>query len=234
MDETTQIAKRFGTKLFNVTLERSTAKNLGARKASGDFLLFADSDMELHPKTIEECVSLCLERGFDAIVIPLTTVAAGFLAKCRKLEVELYADDPNSSSMPRFFTRKTFLSVNGFDESLVCGEDYDLARRYEEHGYTIGTAALPIKHLEGRLSLKGIVLKAHYYGKTVIPLFSKEPTLALRGYCPTRFAWNIRRLLRQPVCFAGISMIKLCEYVAYLTGVFADILSRRPMIRDKR
>jgi glycosyltransferase involved in cell wall biosynthesis len=233
-DETVQIAKHFGAKLFDVSLERSTAKNLGARQASGDFLLFADSDMELHPKTIEECVGLCLERDFDAIAIPLTTIAFGFLANCRKLEVELYADDPNSSLMPRFFARKTLLSIDGFDESLVCGEDYDLARRYEKQGYAIGMATFPIKHLEGRLSLKGIVLKAHYYGKTIVPLFSKEPTLALRGYCPTRFAWNARRLLRQPACLAGISMIKLCEYVAYVTGVFTDVLSRNPIIRDRK
>lgn len=233
-DETTQIAKQSEATVLFVTRERSTAKNLGARKANGEFLLFIDSDMELNPKTVEECVKLCTEKKFDAAVVPLTTDALGFLAKCRKLERELYNYDPNYFLMPRFFRTNTFLNVLGFDENLICGEDFDLARRYEKQGYRIGMTISPIKHLEGKLSLKKIVLKAHYYGKNLAPFFSKEPTLVLRGYCPTRFARSIKCLLGQPTYLVGLATIKLFEYIAYLTGIFADALGRTQLIRDRK
>lgn len=234
MDETAQIARQFKAKVLSLNRERSAAKNLGARKANGEFLLFMDSDMELNPNIIKECVEFCTEKNFEAVAIPETNVAVGFLAKCRKLERELYNNDRNFFLMPRFFRKNTLLNVHGFDEKLICGEDFDLARRYEKQGYRIGMATSSITHLEGRLSFKKIVLKAHYYGKSFTSFFSKEPALVLRGYCPTRFAWNINRLLEQPICLVGLAIIKLFEYIAYLTGIFADTLGRMPLMRNRR
>ncbi|MEM3696468.1 MAG: glycosyltransferase [Candidatus Bathyarchaeia archaeon] len=224
-DETVQIAKKFKAKIYRVTQERSVAKNLGAKNARGKYLLFIDSDMGLSAKVVEECVKLCEEKNFDAAVVPLTTIAIGFLAECRKLEVELYFYDPNYFLMPRFFRKTAFLKEGGFDESLICGEDFDLARRYERRGYRIGIITQPIRHLEGKLSLKKIVLKAHYYGKSLPSFFSKEPALALRGYCPTRFAWNIKRLAEKPVHLMGLVIIKLIEYIAYSIGIFNGLIS---------
>jgi glycosyltransferase involved in cell wall biosynthesis len=225
-DKTVQIARLFKTKVLFVNRERSVAKNLGARLAKGDFLLFVDSDMILDPMTVEECVNICTRKNLDAVVIPLRDIASGFLATCRKLDRASYYVDPKFSSMPmpRFFRKSAFLAVNGFDESLVCGEDFDLARRIEKHGYRIGVASASIGHLEEELSMKRIVLRAYYYGKSFMPFFSKSPRLVLRGYCPTRFAWNIRGLLKQPFYLAGMTAVKLCEYVAFLAGVLSSTL----------
>jgi glycosyltransferase involved in cell wall biosynthesis len=223
-DETVEIAKHFKAKLFYVTQERSVAKNLGAKNAKGKYLLFLDSDMELSPNVVKECVKLCEEKNFDAAVVPLTTVAIGFLAECRKLEVELYSYDPNYFLMPRFFRKTAFLKEGGFDEKLICGEDFDLARRYERQGYRIGIITQPVRHLEGKLSLKKIVLKAHYYGKNLPSFFSKEPTLVLRGYSPTRFIWNLKRLIKKPAHLVGLAIIKLVEYIAYSIGIFNGIV----------
>jgi len=232
VDGTTQIAKQFKAKVFSLNCERSTAKNFGIKKAYGDFILLLDSDMELNPKTIEECVSLCEEKNFDAVVIPETTVAYGFLGKCRKLERDLYNHDPNFFLMPRFFRKKLLLDTFGFDEKLVCGEDFDLARRYEKQGYRIGIADSQIKHLEGYVSLKKAVLKAYYYGKNITSLFSKEPTLALREYCPTRFVFNIKQLLEKPTYMVGLAALKLFEYTAYSIGIFADVLGVTRIARE--
>ena len=223
-DETVQIAKKFKAEIFYVNQERSAAKNLGAKNAQGKYLLFLDSDMELSPNVVEECVKLCEDRGFDAAVIPETTAAIGFLAECKKLEVELYSNDPNYFLMPRFFRKAAFLKEGGFDEKLICGEDFDLARRYERQGYRIGIITQTTKHLVGKLSLKKVVLKAHYYGKSLPSFFSKEPTLVLRGYCPTRFVWNFKNLAKKPAHLMGLAIIKLVEYIAYSIGIFNGLI----------
>ncbi|MEM3641040.1 MAG: glycosyltransferase family A protein [Candidatus Bathyarchaeia archaeon] len=231
-DETVQTALQFKAKVFTLNCERSAAKNLGVKKANGEFVFFLDSDMELNPKTVEECVSLCQDGRFDAIAIPEVTVADGFLGKCRRLERDLYNYDPNSSLMPRFFRKETFLSISGFDEKLVCGEDFDLARRYENQGYQVGVAKVQIKHLEGRVSLRKVVLKAYYYGRNLVPFFSRKPALALREYCPTRFVFNIKRLLQKPKFMVGLATLKLFEYIAYSIGILSDMLIKALPIRE--
>ena len=224
IDKTAQIAQTSNVRFLSRNIERSAARNLAVAHAQGDYILFVDSDMELHPEVIEECVKLCRMKSFDAMTIPERTKAVGFFAECRKLERELYNTDPNSFLMPRFFKKSAFLDVGGFDEELTCGEDFELARRFERSGYRIGMATLSINHLEEELSLRRAILKAHYYGNSIIPFFSKEHHSALKGYCPTRFVRNIKKLLKQPTYLAGIVILKFLEYMAYLTGIFADIL----------
>jgi len=71
------------------------------------------------------------------------------------------------------------------------------------------------------LSIKGIVLKAYYYGKTLPYLIRKNPSLAMKGYCPTRYLRNFKLLGKHPIHLMGLITIKLVEYIAYLTGALS-------------
>jgi len=128
MDDTAQIAKKFGTKVLLLASERSYARNLGAKEARGDFIFFVDSDMELTPTVIEECVATCINEDTDAVIIPEVSVGEGFLAECRKMEKETSVGDKFSEA-PRFFRKEVFNSVGGYDENLVSGEDFDFGTR---------------------------------------------------------------------------------------------------------
>lgn len=226
VDNTMAIAKKCKAKVLLLRSERSAAKNYGAANAAGRYLFFVDSDMELTPHVIEECVNMCLKENVDAVTVPEVSIAKNFLARCKKIEKSLYASDPNFFDMPRFFNKRIFDAVEGFDENLVHGEDFDLGRRVEKAGYKIGRCRAKIKHHEGKLFMKKIALKACYYGKTLPAFIGKNPSSAFRGYCPTRFLRNIKPLLRQyPVYFIVLLAIKLVEYMAYITGVISAKLT---------
>lgn len=55
---------------------------------------------------------------------------------------------------------------------------------------------------------------------------------ANRGYCLTRFARYIKRLLEQPIYLDGLVTLKLIEHIACLTSNFTGALGRTPLIRD--
>jgi len=224
-DNTAKIADEANARVLLMNAERSSAKNHGAKNAEGSFILFLDSDMELTSKVIDECVTVCLRKDVDAVDIPQVSVAQGFLAECRKIEKELYIGDPNSFKMPSFFKKEVFNSVGGFDENLVVGEDFDLSRRVEKAGYKIRRCKTEIKHHEGELSMKKIMLKACYYGKTLPSLIRKNPSLAIKGYSPIRYLRNFKLLLKHPLHFMGLIVMKNVEYMAYLIGILSTVLS---------
>ncbi len=224
-DETREIAKKFNTKVLLTKVERSAARNCGASAAKGLFIFYLDSDMELTPKVVEECVTACLKEGADAVIIPEKPVARGFLGECRKIEKELFISD-RFTEIPRFFWKEAFLKIGGFNERLVYGEDADLYVRLEEAGYKTRRVEAEVKHYEGVLSLRQIVFKAHNYGKS-LPLFvRRNPSLAVKRSNLVRLfsLRNLKLLLRRPANFLGLIFMKFVEYMGYLTGVSARLL----------
>jgi glycosyltransferase involved in cell wall biosynthesis len=223
-DSSVEIAKRYGTRIFQVNALRSAARNYGAAKARGDFILFVDADMELTPKTIEEIVLRALSDNADAIMIPEIRVGEGFWAKCRALERLTYIGDPLIESA-RFFRREVLEKVDGFDEALEAGEDWDLHARVEEAGYKITGVKALIRHHEGHLTLRQMILKRYYYGKTILNYIKKNPNRARIQYLPVRLNYvkNWRVLASHPLYSVGMLFMKFVEYFAVAAAIFASI-----------
>jgi len=225
-DRTAQIVKAFKTKLLFVTRERSTAKNYAAKKAHGKFLLFIDSDMTLAAKTVEECVNKCKETNADAITIPLKSTSQGLIGECRKIERESLSSLSEFMEAPRFFKKTAFLKTLGYDEKLVCGEDFDLSQRFKKMGYKIEKISSEIFHIEGSPSLYDVLSKAYYYGITLPALVKKGPQEAVKRYASIRLA----SLKITGVAFKNVtlllifSMMKTFEFMAYITGVFVQLV----------
>lgn len=223
-DKTVEIAKQFGTKILLSHSERSAARNLGSKKSKGVFVLFVDSDMELSPTLIEECVNLCRRKKADAIIIPEESVGKDFVAQCRSMEKEMRVGGKFSEA-PRFFKKTVFKSIGGFDENLVSGEDFDLGKRTELAGYKIGRCQAKIIHHEKEMSLKKLILKTYYYGKTLPYYMRKNPSLSIKTSCPIHIAKNLKTLRKKPKTFTQLLFIKLIEYITYIIGFLSNLLN---------
>lgn len=222
-DNTLSVAKRFADRVISLAAERSPARNLGAKKASGAFLFFIDSDMELTPCVIEECVTICTRRNAHAVIVPEESVGECFLAKCKETEKMMHLRQVYCEA-PRFFRRESFDFIGGYDESLVIGEDFELTQRLHKVRFRTERCEAVIKHHEERLSARKLAVKLYYYGKT-LPIYArKEPALALKTSSPAPFFRNLFLLKKRPTYFVGLCALKLIEYVAYLSGAFAYVL----------
>jgi len=225
-DNTREIAKKYG-KVFIKGPERSAQRNFGARQSNGQYLVFLDSDIELTPTVIEECMKK-VDEGSDAIIFREITVGEGFWAKCRGLESRCVIGD-NLIEAPRFYKARVFNEVSGYDESLIGWEDWDLAQRVRKRGFKVTRVAPLTMHHEGKVSLVKRIKKKYYYGKTVKGYIKKHKSVSKKQIALFRSAYfrNWKLLVKDPIHAVGFLLMKGLESVATALGlIISELLAR--------
>jgi glycosyltransferase involved in cell wall biosynthesis len=145
-DETVERARSFQSQLPSLQVivsEKASLplqRNIGARASHGDWLVFIDADSILLPYFIERLECFIAEKQpmlFTSWFRPdseesgdalFTLVANTFV------EGSIYFHRPIAPGPLTAVRREVFDQVNGFDESLTFGEDYDFTRRVGEYG----------------------------------------------------------------------------------------------------
>jgi glycosyltransferase involved in cell wall biosynthesis len=211
-DGTKRIAENHAARTIEANVKRSEARNLGANSAVGELVFFIDSDMELDPNVVEECVRR-IKEGYDAIIIPEVSVGEGFWAKSKALEKLCYVGDDLIEGA-RFLKRSVFEALGGYDPELEAGEDWDLSNRIRKTGYRIARIKSPIMHHEGRLSLMDSVRKKYYYAGTIDRYIQKYPEVAKKQLTLFRHAFlrNWRKIVADPPHAFGLLIMKICEF----------------------
>ena len=139
-DNTVKIAKRFTNKVYKLS-ERgiSKARNYGVKWSSADIIVFLDADV-IPPKDLVEKV---IETFKDPTVVGATcTIMPSRPRLAEKMFFLFYNQLIRISSafpITRFkrhsrgeflaVRKREFQKVGGFNESIACLEDYDLASR---------------------------------------------------------------------------------------------------------
>ncbi len=136
--EIKQELKIITTQAKNVSISR----NLGAKKATGQYLVFIDADNSL-PSNFLETAKRYVEQGYHVAIPKLTP------SNNKAFDKLLYKADNvlihSSLSTPRPFStgstmvvsRGYFEKVNGFDPDVYIAEDHDIIRRLKKVGAKI-------------------------------------------------------------------------------------------------
>jgi len=162
-DQTIEIAKQFGAKVYQLGPERSAQRNYGVEKAQGKYILYLDADMRLSAKVIENCVKRCKEdTKITGIYIPEIIIGAGFWIKVRRFERSFY--DGTVIDAVRFVPKEAFQKVAGFDLRFTGPEDWDFDKKIRQLGKTV-VADAHLVHDEGNFNLQHYLNKKRYYSK---------------------------------------------------------------------
>lgn len=217
-DDTLAISQGFKARIITAGVERTTAKNLAAKKSSGEYILYLDSDMVLQSCVIADCLKVMKDPEVGGVVIPETTIGNGFWTKVRAFERNFYFGTKIESA--RFFRTQDVLSAGGFDEDIIMYEESTLPQRIESTGRrTDARVSSMILHDEGKLSLKKWLHKKQYYSNTIqlyrqkyrkhaeyqLSLVYRMSVFLQRG--------NWTTLLKRPDLTLGLIALKCLEFV---------------------
>lgn len=165
-DNTKKVAYKYTNLVFDKKPERSAQRNYGAFRSTGKYLLFLDADMLLTSDVIKECMELVTNAPqIKAIIIPEMSIGSGFWARAKSLERSFYINKSEIEAA-RFYEKRSFDVIGGFDEKITGPEDWDLSNRVAKK-YKIGRIKSIILHNEGNLSLFRSVYKKSYYAKSI-------------------------------------------------------------------
>lgn len=187
--------------VVNEGKERSKQRNIGIDRATGDYLMFVDSDQILQPGLVTECVEMI--KTYDALYIPEFIVLHDWFAVVRNFERQFYNGTPvdcvrfvRARKCPRFNTR------------MSGPEDADFDRRVRG---TRGITTKKFTHDDG-VTLSSYIKKKAYYSKSMKKFKAKWPkdkVLDLKYRCVDVFInqgkW--KRLLKHPLLTLGVIFI---------------------------
>ena len=213
-DDTVNIAQRFTNKIYLQGPERSNQRNFGAQKAKGKYLLFLDADMELTFDIILECVSTINKQKAAAIIIPEDVKGNTFYQRVKRLEKRMYWKEPDIEAA-RFFKKSVFKKINGYNESLIAGEDWDISLRAKKIGKIVRINSILyhqsnsfIKNLKSKVYYSRHILK---YARVYPDIFTKQSGINRSNI----LLKNAKYLTEQPIEYIGLLISKMIEFITY-------------------
>lgn len=194
-DQTEQVAREFGSSLPGLRLivadERagaSYARNVGARSATGDVLLFCDADDIVAEGWIDELVS-CLEHA-DVVGGRLEPLAAAddvlldifpVYRSVQRDSLASYHGISYAMTASMACTRRAFALAGGFDERFGHGcDDVVFALRAQRAGLRMGFASNALCSYRIRSDIEAMVRQRKSYARanvlyerTIAPAYSR-------------------------------------------------------------
>lgn len=138
-DKTAFIVKHFQNKLFPLFFYQekfknvSQARNFGAKKAKGEFLIFFDADVEPAKDFVSEIKKKIIDYHLEATTVwnrAKRGIKNKFIFTLMNLVMTLFQKIKPAANGPCMIIKKSvFEKVSGFDEEIVFGEDFELIQR---------------------------------------------------------------------------------------------------------
>lgn len=224
-DKSVQIAKKFGAKVHYVA-KLGDARYQDYKKSKGIYLLSLDSDQVLDKKLIEEAVTMCEKRKFDALMLSERSMMQKGTLIEKLIAYDKWVIDQNKdvnpffgTACPRFF-RKSLFDTLKWPEGLSVFDDTILYHQLLSQGAKVGyLASSSVWHHEVT-SWKIFAKKFHRYGKGYFGAFRVQPTTIAAHSLPRRSYFS-RAALSKPHYFAGLLLLYTVKGIAAGTGVAA-------------
>lgn len=218
-DETLAIARQWADVIETAGDERAAQTNRGVTVASGLYVFRVDSDFVLEPSVVRECLEK-IRHGAEAVVVHNTPDASvGRLARIRKFEIDMYKYDLKHSAA-RFLSRALFLSIGGYNQDLIAGEDYDFQNRLNRRGVRTEFVEAEAVHLGEPRNLREAVAKFYLYGGQLVRfrMLNVTEAPAQLGFFRVAYLRHWASFLRHPLLALGFVGYHAIKFAAGAAG----------------
>ncbi len=173
-DGTIEIAKKYANKV--IVAKKGTiggARNVGAKAAKGEIILFVDADTIPHMEFFEKIRAICSRDhkvvGAGCVIMPrgvnfFESLFFYFLNFIVYLSVRV--GRPSIAGSCVAYRRKAFWKVGGFDEEMAASEDQDLCVRISNVGQVVFSPRIIAYTSSRRLRELGFFGLLFDWGKT--------------------------------------------------------------------
>jgi len=137
-DRTREIARKAGCQVVNGGLP-ARGRNLGARNARGEFIIFIDADVILPEKFLDNVIEQIKREDADIASVSLKPLTKSKLEKFLHKGYNLWQKittriDPHAAGCCIVVKRKIFKKIGGFEEDIKFAEDHAFARKAFRRG----------------------------------------------------------------------------------------------------
>lgn len=228
-DRTVEIAKRYMAKIFRFeyVADQTTQiqRNIGISKAEGEYLFSMDSDFELTPKVVEECLAvISSDEKIGGIIIHERSVGNSYWVKVRDFERSFYAGTEVESA--RFFRIDLVRKVEGYDRAVTFFEESTLPQKIEKFGYDVkARISSHLLHHEDDFSFIRWLKKKYWYGECAGKYLLDKNYGKKRMSVFRRLGIFLenKRFYSKPILAVGVLTLKFLEYISVRLGFFFNV-----------
>jgi len=179
-DNTIDVCRKFTDRIFiDAAATISKLRNMGARKAKGNFLVFIDSDCVISKDWLKCALGHFKDSNVGLAGSKTYTVPdeAGWIEKTWKIHLDRCKDEKDTRwvvSRAIGVKKDTFLAAGGFDESLETCEDVDFGYRVGYKYNVISDEKLAPLHLKYTKFLSEFFKSESWRGKDSLKVSLKH------------------------------------------------------------
>lgn len=226
-DDSIKKAKSFGARI-NYSDNLGDARYQNFKNSKGKFILSLDSDQIMDKKLIEECVYLCGEKNFDALIISEKSLNknSSYLENVIAYDKWLIDQSKDTDAIfgtacPRFF-KKDLLKDIRWPKGLGIFDDTILYSQLIKKGAKMKyVSRQSIRHNEVN-SWRVLVKKFFRYGKSYSTTFKQSPTTIAAHSLPRR-VYLTKIAISRPKYFFGLLLLYIVKATAASTGVIFSV-----------
>lgn len=234
-DSTIAIAKEYNAKILQAD-SLAFARKVGVEASNGKYIFLVDSDQSLDPDTVERCVSVCENEGFDAVTlfeeskVTKNTFAEKVIAYDKWLFHSLHDDDPiHGTAIPRFFKAEHMKKIDFLNNPPITFEHSMIHNEIVKMGAKVKFIDSHIYHYETP-TFRAVFKKFKRYGYYYMPALKKDANLVLHHSLPRR-SYFTAKAFKKPFLLMSLFYLYFVKGIATVSGVICYLVDR--VLREK-